>query len=240
MNSNSSATVLESKPLPVVSDWSTLPSDHIVGEILTLLPFLAYPFLPSVGRSGIRCEYTLIWSHVIVFVYLCTSREMGRGSVGPLFPPPIWQLVAIYHSLWIGIESLRIPSNREPKVKDFNSLARLLGWNYSYGLLYFFGYNIFDIAPAGYSWLACIFRLMVLVEVVVIFYSLFSYFLEDHTARLLFVFTTRRVSWWYWLPENSYRDDFGPWWSFALAAVVAIAPLGLCLFTYYGTDKGLA
>ncbi|ATY62472.1 hypothetical protein A9K55_007162 [Cordyceps militaris] len=30
--------------------------------VLTVLPIVAYPFLPSAGRLGIRCEIVLIWS----------------------------------------------------------------------------------------------------------------------------------------------------------------------------------
>lgn len=235
MASNSSTALLESKQTPLISDWSTLPKDRILSEILTILPLVAYPFLPSASRSGIRCEVSFIWTPVLVYIYLLTSSHNVDGSADPYPLPPTWQTIVPLYSLYIGIEAILVPSSREPKAADYNSLAKFFGLPCTYGLLYCLGHNVYDITPDGYSRLACVLRLMALCLIASVLFSLFNHFLLDAAARLVFAFATRRVSWWCWLPENSDGDDFGPWWSFALAAFVVIAPLGLCLFAFYGT-----
>lgn len=82
-----------------------------------LLPVLAYPFLPSVGRSGLRCEALLVWNAVVLAVFLTVNMVIFHWQAD------LWPLVVMHMSGLAGFRALRVPSSHELKAEDLVSTA---------------------------------------------------------------------------------------------------------------------
>ncbi|XWW97998.1 hypothetical protein V2A60_005994 [Cordyceps javanica] len=189
-------------------------SRFLIGGVC-LLPVLAYPFLPSVGRSGVRCEVLLLWNAAVLVAFLTANRLTVLWSVD-LWPIVVMQLYGL-----VGFRALRAPSSREPEAEDFVSAAEhVVVWPLwaSIGLVM----DTINAREPGWVALALI---QSLGGVFVGFLAKLA--AARYLSEALRCFVTRQVSWWHWLPENGSSDEFGPPWSFFLAAAVAIAPLGL-------------
>lgn len=215
-----------------------LPGDQALVALMTLLPIIAYPFLPSVGRSGVRCEIFLIWPSLLIAALITTIRTIDLGSGKPVFGIQLWQAILNFLSALAAIQGLRVPSSREPKPKGFSYTAEYLPVFFTYVFLKLFD-DVFLLKPAEVSWLFYLLRLlMVSVGIVTMGFIVFLY-LTDLATAMLFKFITRGVPCWYWLPENGAAEDFGPRWSIALAIAVAIAPLVLFIAIITARERGI-
>ncbi|KAM3499597.1 hypothetical protein MY10362_007158 [Beauveria mimosiformis] len=208
------------------SNWPRLEllSDQSLLNAIALLPIVAYPFLPSVGRSGVRCELFLIWSAVVPLTLMLAMRFYFEGPKLEVEEYFIW---LIYSLALAGIQGLRMPSDRLPKPKDFNLVAGLPECFLIFALIDFFSNGMPLFTPTWIGWLSRLLYLLfaiffILAVPLVIFTSL-------DVPRAYLKFTTRQVSEWFWLPENGAVRDFAPAWSILLAFAVVIVRIVLSI-----------
>lgn len=224
--------------LEIFANW-LIPfriSERLLVLLITILPILAYPFLPSASRLGFRCEMFLIWPFLLIAILTVTIRATEQGSKGHEFVMDLWQSTLILVSASAGIHGFRVPSGRKPEPRDFSRTAELLPVLIGVGLLFLFE-DVFLLKPAEIDLVPRLLRLLT-VAVGICSVSLMIFFcLNLKFTAFIFKFTTRHVSWWYWLPENGAADDFGPRWSIALAVFAGIAPL-LLFLTIFNAREG--
>ncbi|KAM3557028.1 hypothetical protein ARSEF4850_005267 [Beauveria asiatica] len=212
----------EANALGPGSNWPVLDllSDQFLLTIIALLPIVAYPFLPSVGRSGVRCELFLIWSAVVPLTLLSAMRFYFEG---PILKVEDYFFYLIYILAATGIQGLRVPSDRLPKPTDFDLVAGVLQSLVVFALIDRFSNGISLFTPTCIGWLS---RLLYLLFA--FFFTLavpLVAFISWDAPRAFFKFSTRQVPEWYWLPENGAASDFAPAWSILLAIAVVIAPI---------------
>ncbi|OAA36338.1 hypothetical protein BBO_08215 [Beauveria brongniartii RCEF 3172] len=181
------------------SNWPRLEllSDQSLLYAIALLPIVAYPFLPSVGRSGVRCELFLIWSAVVPLTLMLAMRFYFEGPILEVEEYFIWLM---YTLAMAGIQGLRVPSDRLPKPTDFNLAAGLPEGFLIFALIDFFSNGIPLFTPTWIGWLSrllyLLFAFFFILAVPLVVFTFWD------APRALFKFTTRQVSEWYWLPEN--------------------------------------
>ncbi|KAF1739732.1 hypothetical protein CRV24_001668 [Beauveria bassiana] len=199
-------------------------SDQFLLNVIALLPIIAYPFLPSVGRSGVRCELFLIWSAVVPWTLILAMRFYFEGPILEVEEYFMW---LTYVLAMAGIQGLRVPSDRLPKPTDFNLAAGLLQCSVIFGLINFFSNDISLLTPTWIGWLSRL--LYFLIAFIFILGVPFFVFLSWDAPTAFLKFTTRQVPEWFWLPENGAVRDFAPAWSILLAIAVVIVPLVLSI-----------
>lgn len=211
-------------------------SEKVSVLLMTGLPIIAYPFLPSASRLGFRCEIFLIWPFLLVATLTVAIRATEHGSEGHKFGIDLWQGSLILVSASAGFRALCVPSGRKPKPRDFSRTAELLPVFSGVGLLVLFD-DVFLLEPAELDLLPRLMRLLtVAVGICSVSLTIFFFF-ECQATAFIFKFTTRRVSWWYWLPENGADDDYGPCSSIVLAISVGITPLLLFLDVFNARES---
>ncbi|KAK8147923.1 hypothetical protein G3M48_000714 [Beauveria asiatica] len=216
----------EANELRLLSNWLTLKvlPDQFLLTVITLLPIVAYPFLPSVGLSGVRCELFLIWSSLVP-VTLITAMRFGYGVPAPEMG--LWLSVLTFAVMTFparaGIRRLRVPHDSPPKPTYCVNTAVDMHCILSLALLSLLGDDALSAAPTWIGWLPHLLYLLIVLFVVVA--APFVVFLCWDVTETIFKFTTRQVSWWYWLPENGAVRDFAPAWSIFLATAVVIVPI---------------
>ncbi|XWX02035.1 hypothetical protein V2A60_010067 [Cordyceps javanica] len=180
-----------------------------------LLPVLAYPFLPSVSRSGIRCEALFVWYGVVLGVLSFANGFLFRWEL------ELWQITLVEIYAMAGYAVLLLPSSSEVKVDDLDLTARMLATE-----VVWYQTGVFQdtLLARKSGWMA-----RASLQLFGGFFVGYLIFLatRDYLSGALFHFFTRRVSWWHWLPENGSDDEFGPGWSMFLVVAVVIAPLAL-------------
>jgi len=220
MSNTNKQDVLPSWPMPLLSNKALL-------AVVAVLPVVAYPFLPSVGRSGVRCQIFLVWPSLFCFALVQIIRVLEWGSGRPYFGiDSPWLYTLLWCSTTAGLKGLLMPRGRKPKPEDFSFSATSVVFIFYFSNLFD---DVFVLGHAETGWLGHLLRLLIInVGTIVVGYA-FYWCLDELSTIFLFRFTTRQVPWWYWLPENGAADDFRPGWSIALAVAVAIMPL-LVLF----------
>lgn len=180
-------------------------SCQILFPATCLLPVLAYPFLPSVGRSRLRCEALLVWNAVVLAAFLTVNRVIFRWQV------ELWPLIVMHMYGLAGFRALRVPWSRELKAEDLVCTAEhVVTWM-------FWGYLdlVMDTIEARESGWMALASLQFLGGFVVGYVARLA--AGCYLSQALLHFVTRRVSWWRWLPEDGSDNEFGPCWSMFLA-----------------------
>lgn len=171
----------------------------------------------------------LIWPNMLLIMVLMVMPMLENDSGRPDIEGANWQLALLILSLYCGFYGLFFqPTKGVLTRKDFRDMAENIKLAYisswireqnqrpdpklaeSDGLLYLLRGLIFYGGPIFFVFLSCMIASHVL-------------------PTLILGLVTRRISWWYWLPENGADEDFGPPWSIVLALVVAIAPIVLSI-----------
>lgn len=200
--------------------------DNQLLSVLVVLPIFAYPLLPLVGRSGIRCEISLIWSSLLSAAIIKTAAWTGIAPGMAL--GELWQGGLLILSAAAGIEGLCVPRSRRAKPQDFHYAAvAIQGFSLLGVVDHFLGAVLSSAAEVG--WPLYIFRLWTSVVGFLAVGGVFLIFLEIYAKYLIHGLMTRQVSWWPWLPENGAAKDFGPAWSVALAIVVGLTPVAVAV-----------
>lgn len=224
--------------------FATLPKepmqyavDNQLLAVLIVLPIFAYPLLPSVGRSGIRCEIFLVWSSLLGIAILKTAAwaEIAPGlALGEL-----WQGALLITTAAAGIEGLCAPRRGKAEPRDFHYAALVIQGFSILGAIDWFQDVVFPEAAEAVGWPFYIFRLLIIVFGCLPIGLAFLMFLEIYARDVIHGFTTRRVSWWPWLPENGAAEDFGPAWSIALAIAVGLAPVAMAVIVVHAWQSSV-
>lgn len=208
------------------------------GEMLRmymiLLPAAAYPFLPSPSRSGIRCEFFLLWPCILYFMLPSLASTLTSADAPPtLSGAARGQVLVFLVVAAASIKGLLVPRDREPTPKDFSSAASTAQGGLFFTLLEAFQDlryyelrktdSLLAAAPALFSFFG-------LVLVFLVAYCV----LDIYLPPVAMCFVTRQFPGWYWLPENGAKDDFGPAWSMGLAVAAIAAPVTISAFIIFG------
>ncbi|KAJ6780001.1 hypothetical protein PWT90_10461 [Aphanocladium album] len=204
---------------------------------MALIPIIAYPFLPSVGRSGVRCEIFFIWSCSVGFTLVKMAAYMQTDSDGPKLSIARWQALLFTLPMVAGVLGLRVPCIRKANAKDFSYLA---GFLQTSGL--FWGFDLAEktLYPQQgvLGWQLYILRLLGIILFLITVGAAAYTIVEHYVPVVVCHFITRHVSWWFWLPENGADEDFGPAWSIALAITVGAAPVLIFAIISYSIKFG--
>lgn len=224
------------------TEWilSETPSYEFLLATIALLPIIAYPFLPSPPRSGVRCEFFLLWPGIfgilLILIELCLwggpKEKITIAGYYPTRPLIICSTLAGLESFLMQAPRVAIP--RPPRDSDdfklfyaFNmSLQCAMGFVTTTPVVLFMD----DLFPGYFpttlgGWLEYLMRFLVIGFGVLALGFAGVVCLHEWGPPVLDRFIARRVSWWYWLPENGALDEFGPPWSMAIAALMVIVPV---------------
>lgn len=199
--------------------------DQLFTQLITILPLLTYPFLPAAGQTGLPVVFFLIWPFMVLVALVQAVRFAELDFAGLHFETTIWQFLLVCVTLMLCTERLWIPSNREPQHRDFRHVTDIVLATCVYSPLYFFKNTLFSSGMSEPAWAAHVQNSLAVFVGLVFIHLVLAGCVRDRMMHMFFAFTTRRVSWWYWLPEHDCRESFGPWWSFLVAVFAASAPL---------------
>jgi hypothetical protein len=197
------------------------------------LAVAAYPFLPSTRRPIIRREIFLIWPSGLGLAFISCINTLAWGFGQPYVHLQPWQSILLGYSALAGAGLL----SRNPKREDFK-LSAHFAFTIFFTVLcdrlhYFFllkddKADSLEYFGRSLAWGISTFGI-----------GLLTYGVFMHLATTAFYqFATRRVSWWYWLPENGAEEDFMPFWSISLANLVLLAPPVLLVAASFCVSAG--
>ncbi len=204
-----------------VTDVATIkpPAEALIA-VGAALPVVAYPFLPSQSTEpGNPIEFLLIWPsilHLVLFHFINIMAWVAGQEYAHLQP---WVFPLTVCSAMAGL-SLATAEKHEPQHKDFEPATRVTFLIVVWELIWLVNHGLFvagDTSLVQVMW--------ALASTTGIF--VFGLFLGEHlfepAVMVLYRFTTRRVSWWFWLSESGAQKDFLPLWSMVLAVFVFIS-----------------
>lgn len=123
-----------------------------------------------------------------------------------------------------GIRGHWVPGGHRATVKDFTFVARSTELRLFLWMLQALEDACFT-NPADIGWIC--YRLR--IAVTFLGWASAIFVVEHHGPSVVFQFTTRTVSQWYWLPENGATEDFGPAWSIAVALAMVATPVAISM-----------
>lgn len=206
-------------------DSSTF-SPELLNTFSVLLPFLTYPFLPTQPDAQVM----LLWPSLFNFVFHIVNT--GAWLLGnPYADLQFWLLPVNYISFLLGDKRLQ-PGRDGPQLSNFVEAARIALCIVIYQLFKF------GILVLGDAQIFFALFLQVLWGTTVVVIGVFmSDLLIDHLAAVFYRFTTRRVSWWYWLPKDENEEEFKPLWSWILDFVLWLAAPVLLIWEMYSLNN---
>ena len=207
-----------------------LPSPETLNTMSVSLPLVAFPFLPS--EPDYYARGLLVWSEclsLLVHLFDLFSRPFGKSTLHTQF----WVLpVAFFSALLASTKPRRDGDALQPS--DFAEPAEYAFAIIIYQLIMQVLLFMDELPVSLITYLL----LALLWDTIVACAGIMAFPILTGSLRLAFYqFATRRVSWWYWLPQSEEDEDFQPRWSLILGVLTLIAPPIICYYTVLGLDN---